>query len=84
MENNIVLVYDINSLPEVGNSEESSFGIVSRLYKEAGIVIWDSSYDNVEPKLLQIGEGLIPEIKVVDTKNLTDEEVKQLILRKDD
>lgn len=74
--NDIVLIYDINALPE-----QLPFDVMIKMFEEHKVVIWDSIGCNggyiPEPKVVSTDNEIV--IKMIDTKTLNKGEIHRLI-----
>lgn len=68
MTNEPILIYDIKSFPE-----DFDFEGFLKLWKEQRIVLWDSTNEGTEPKVLSVEEI---ELKIVDLKEISKDEIK--------
>lgn len=76
MSSNLILVYDTNTVPDLGI--DVPFELVMRLYEEKKIVLYDSTHGQ-KPFLINTEEGPNPEVKVLDTKDFTKEEITNIV-----
>ena len=79
LTDNLVLMYDIQSLPFSLDEEQ-----VVTIFKNERVVFYDSIRSRGKgidptPKIFMIGQGEMPDINVIDTKDLSPKEVRDLV-----
>lgn len=69
-----ILIYDLQSLPDLekGITHETVF----EFFEDKKIVLWDSSNEGQEPKVISAEESV--EYKIIDLKNVDKSEIEKL------
>lgn len=83
MKPGVYLIYDLESLPDVSGNEDtgSHLEVILDYFKKEQVLLWDSSKDGVEPKILTDQESA-PTMKLLDVESMEREEIQKLLDRK--
>ncbi len=84
MISDAILVYDVQSIPEFSNRDYSDSDIIVKVYEQKKIVLWDSTKGGIEPKIVLVGKDFPIGLKLVNTKDLSKEEIQHLIEKRDE